>query len=79
MDARQFPPSFNKLKLPIAAFLVDAAAHQVLASLVVRSFRCTVFASALSLSLRDFDLLLDDLHSFSTHLDDLPARCWILS
>ena len=53
------------------------SAHQVLASLVVRSLRRTVFAPALSL--RDLDLLLDDLHSFSTHLDDLPARCWILS
>ena len=31
------------------------------------------------LSLWDLDLLLDDLHSVSTHLDDLPARCWILS
>ena len=55
------------------------SAHQALASLVVRSFRRTVFAPALPLCLRDLDLLLDDLHSFLTHLDGLPARCWILS
>ena len=52
------------------------SADQVLASLVVRSLRRTVFAPALSL--RGLDLLVEDLYT-STHLDDQPARCWILS
>ena len=42
-----------------------------------------VLAPSLSLTLRDLGLLLDDLslslHSFTTFLDDLPTRCWILS
>ena len=48
------------------------------ARLTHREVRRTVSAPALSLGLRDLDLLLDD-HIFSTHLDDLPARCWVLS
>ena len=56
------------------------SAYKVLGSLVVRSLRRFVFASAaLSLGARDLDLLQDDLHSFPTHLGDLLARCWILS
>ena len=63
----------------VVPFLHFWSAHQVLASLVLRSLRCIVFAPALSFGLRDLDLLLDDLHSFSTHRDDLPARCRIVS
>ena len=40
-------------------------------------------APAISLHLRDLDVLLDDLflspHCFSTLLDDLLTRSWILS
>ena len=42
-------------------------------------FRRTVFAPAFSVCLRDLDLLLADLQSSPTHLNDLPARCWVLS
>ena len=44
-----------------------------------RLTRGEVFAPALSLGLRELELRVDDLHNFSTHLDDFPARCCILS